>query len=525
MTLINEALRRTSALEVSDLQRHARAMPVYLFERACHESRAINDQARAARILDALVTCNLPLQLWRDSDLYYPIFTLFECKEDAAASDRLLRRLEIQLGLRPIGDLRALPPATYRVLPVTGSAWKWDGEDLGRVAGAFTAIPQCPAIVYPPRAHLFQDVLPAERYPLPADPDLDEARLLRQLGAACDLLARLDPELWQDFRDLITTIVLVPSGAPSVTAPFDALHQTFSYNLRLRYFGGIFVSATHLDTFAVVEALAHEYLHQRLWHWWELEHPDGLPSPHTTIVSPVTGVVRPAYVMVQGLMIYAAVFGLHRAALTGGVSTPATGWLRARVSQLEETIPRLLDALTPVVAPASTVDRLVDVAARHFRSHCTSGSTREVVMHSEPEGCGILLHQRPWLAELTRFDDPRALLSLETWLTTKDEAITDDVLADATVTLDGKNLIFLKALVDGRPEIINIELEEGQFVTRAELAAASNTICVHTSNDPNSGFNLRDEVKDVKILAVIRNWTLRSHTDPDRIAVKATRTA
>jgi hypothetical protein len=142
-------------------------------------------------------------------------------------------------------------------------------------------------------------------------------------------------------------------------------------------------------------------------------------------------------------------------------------------------------------------------------------------MDDQGDGCGILLHQRPWLSDLVRFEDPRALLCLETWFTTADEEVTDAALADGTVTLDGKNLLFLKALVDGRPEIINVELEEGRVLTARELATAPRTICVHRSNDPDSGFDLRLDITEVKILAVIRNWILRSHKDPHRVAVKA----
>ena len=144
-------------------------------------------------------------------------------------------------------------------------------------------------------------------------------------------------------------------------------------------------------------------------------------------------------------------------------------------------------------------------------------------MDDHGEGCGILLHQRPWLTDMFRFDDPRALLCLETWFTTPDEEITDESLADGTLTLDGRNLLFLKAVVDGRPEIINIELDQGRFLTAAELCAAAPTICVHRTNDPRSGFDLRTSIREVRILAVIRNWTLRSHADPETIAVKAAR--
>ena len=140
--------------------------------------------------------------------------------------------------------------------------------------------------------------------------------------------------------------------------------------------------------------------------------------------------------------------------------------------------------------------------------------------NEEAGGCGILLHQRPMLQDMFRLDDPRALLFFETWFGTPDEEITDRALQEASVTLDGKNLLFLKALVDGNPEIINIEMPEGQFLTAAELAAAPQVVCVHQSNDPQSGFYLREHL-EVQILAPIRGWHLYSHADPSRRGVPA----
>ncbi len=139
----------------------------------------------------------------------------------------------------------------------------------------------------------------------------------------------------------------------------------------------------------------------------------------------------------------------------------------------------------------------------------------------EREGCGILLHQRPMLQDMLQLDHPRGWLFFESWLLTPNEPITDEGLRSATTTLDGKNLLFLKALVEGRPEIINIESEAGEFVTAETLRNANSTICVHQSNDPASGFYLRTDLKDVRILAPIRRWTLYSHVDPTQVGQPA----
>jgi hypothetical protein len=127
----------------------------------------------------------------------------------------------------------------------------------------------------------------------------------------------------------------------------------------------------------------------------------------------------------------------------------------------------------------------------------------------EPGGCGILLHQRPMLQNVFDVTDPIGLLFFSTWFETPDEPITDASLAEATLTLKNQNLLFLKALVDGKPEILNVELPPGETLTARRLLDSDRVICVHVTNDPSSGFYCR-EVQDVRILAPIRNWRVRS---------------
>jgi hypothetical protein len=127
-------------------------------------------------------------------------------------------------------------------------------------------------------------------------------------------------------------------------------------------------------------------------------------------------------------------------------------------------------------------------------------------------GCGILLHQRPMLQRVADLSDPLSLLFLTSWLETDNAGPDDEQLREATVEVDGQNLLFLKAIVDGRPEIINIELPAGHFLTSERLRSAPPTICVHESDDPASGFYLR-HVDDVRILGAIRGWRLRGKAD------------
>jgi hypothetical protein len=372
--ILAASLDRTSDFAIADLRRQARQMPLYLVDRVCHENPIVrSSHARIDTIRRTLLDHNNVRELWRDSDIYYPIFTLFEAGDDASAVDLLLRRLEIQLGIRPLSGLRTLPPATYRLLSLTGQVWAANAHSVLPLHNVSTRVPGCAATVYLPRPGLFHDVLPVERYPEAAADNARDDVLVAKLTAACEMLAELEPDVYADLQDLISTIVLTPSGHQA--ACFDSFRQTWSYNLRLRYFGGIFIDAAHVDAFAVAEGVMHEYLHQRLWQWWELEHPDGLPPPQATLTSPMTGVVRPTYVMVQALLIYVAVHALHARALSRGRHYPVTPWVHARVAHLTDGIPRLLTALRAVVPRGSTTDLLLDVGSDIFDAHQAAHDT------------------------------------------------------------------------------------------------------------------------------------------------------
>lgn len=524
MTVFADLLQTFSSCSLADLERQAREMPLYLLERAWHTSPILRRQrGRVQRIVDEIAARVVERRLWRDADLYYPIFTTMETMDDEERTEQLLRRLEIHLGMRPLEELRAFAAPMHRLLSLTGRVWR---TDAGRVRplerDVFTRIDESAATVYLPEPGLFLDIVPESRYPTrPVDAEAREG--LDRLRDAWSLLRAVDPETARDFDDCISTIVLLPPAAAG--GAVDRHRARWSYNLRLRYFGGVFLDVSGGDRYSAAEGLVHEHLHQRLWHWWEIECPDGLPERHVVVRSPMTGMERPAYVMVHALAVYVAVHELYLAIRGAADYAPAPdGWVESRLDRLSAVVPQLHDVLCDIVRPRTTVRKLLDVLLARFASSAPPITSGEPVMDS-PEctekPCGILLHQRPWLHDVFRLDDPRAFLVLETWFNTPDEDITDRSLAEATTRLDGKNLLFLKALVDGRPEVINVELDGDRLLTAAELLAAPPTICVHETNDPASGFHLRTDIRDVKILAPIRGWILRSHTDPATVGVPA----
>jgi hypothetical protein len=141
---------------------------------------------------------------------------------------------------------------------------------------------------------------------------------------------------------------------------------------------------------------------------------------------------------------------------------------------------------------------------------------------SAPKPCGILLHQRPLLQYFSRANDSKSCYFFECWNATAEEEITDQSLAEATYTIDEMNLVFLKVLIDGQPEIINVETPAGEFLTSKRLLNSPKTICVHLSNDPDSGFSRR-QVHTIKFLAPLRDLKIHSHGNPTRVAVPAFR--
>ena len=169
-----------------------------------------------------------------------------------------------------------------------------------------------------------------------------------------------------------------------------------------------------------------------------------------------------------------------------------------------------LESTTHVIIRPSSIeaplaDRLLRLSTEAEDDMTDPAATCETT--GEPEGCGILLHQRPMLQKVMEFDDPVSFMFFTSWISEAGAALTDESLAEATTEVDGVNLLFLKANIDGRPEIINIEFPVGEVMTVERLTNAEPTICVHLTNDPASGFYLRN-VEQVELIAPIRNWQL-----------------
>jgi hypothetical protein len=208
-----------------------------------------------------------------------------------------------------------------------------------------------------PHPGLFSDLLEPHLYPDGDDP-YEAVVLLETTTAGLALLARFEPEVAEDFARVVQRIVLTPDLGDDLR---------WSYNLRLAYFGAVFVNPFRVGVAGMAESLLHEYVHQRLWQWWAFEPPDGLPGFETTVLSPVTERPKPAPVMVQALVIYVAVHRLLAAALVADGLPPAErDGVEERVARLRRAIPILHGRLREVVPAGSSVARLLGLARERF---------------------------------------------------------------------------------------------------------------------------------------------------------------
>jgi hypothetical protein len=203
--------------------------------------------------------------------------------------------------------------------------------------------------VYFPRAGLFRDLLGADLYPEVPSSRAD-GDLLRDVEEALELVRLYDPSLHADVRRCFSVLVL--------TTDFGTVRSSF--NLRLRYLGGLFLNPFHETPLGLAEGLVHEYYHQRLWHWWWDEPLEGLPGEHVEVTSPITGRRRPVPVMTHALLIYAALEEFH-AALAGRQRLPAAS---ARSRRLAEGIGPLGEALRAALPAGSRAAGLVDLVLR-----------------------------------------------------------------------------------------------------------------------------------------------------------------
>lgn len=294
----------------------------------------------------------------RNPEVYAQIALLAQAAGRGGDPSSVLELLRVQLGLVEFADAR-LRDGIFRLVHVDGTIRARRSSHVERLEDEIVeSVAGLPARVLLPYRRLYQDLVSPELYRDDVG-RYDRAGLGAKVSAAVDLLERYSPEIAADLRDVIRTVVLVPDLR-------DA--RQWSYNLRLAYFGAVFVNAFAVERHGMAEALMHEYFHQRLWQWWTYERPSGLPPESVLIRSPITNREKPAIVMLQALLIYVSAQRLYADVASGDESlTPEERrWVEQRASSLSAAIPDLHRALVEHVPDETTGALIIDRAMELF---------------------------------------------------------------------------------------------------------------------------------------------------------------
>jgi hypothetical protein len=267
----------------------------------------------------------------------------------AALADALVDKIRWHSGLAE--DLGAgLTPGYHRSSRAPG-VHRAHESGLEPVEGCWATVAGS-VRVYFPRPGLFRDLLGADLYP-DAPSSRPDADLLRDVTEAFELVRRYDEALHADLCRCLSVLVL--------TTDFGTVRSSF--NLRLRYVGGLFLNPFHETPLGLAEGLVHEYYHQRIWHWWWNEPVAGLPGEDVQVTSPITGRLRPAPVMTHALLIYTALATFH-GTLAERLAGEPRAQARARAATLAAGIGPLGDALRAVVSEGTRAAELLDLFDR-----------------------------------------------------------------------------------------------------------------------------------------------------------------
>lgn len=301
-------------------------------------------------------------RFWRNPEIFPPMVDL-QFATDSATIGQKLGSLSLQLGMVDIERAEGITNGYYRLIHLRGSTYHSDGSRVREVRdGICLHLADFRPVVYFPVDGLFNDLVDARYYPQ-LQTEYDQARLADRVSAAMWILRAYSPELALEFEEAIKCIVLTPDlGSP----------DRWSYNCRLRYFGGIFVNPFRTNDLGLVEGFIHEYYHQRFWQWWSYEALDGMRDEGITIRSPITGNQRSIPVMVQALAIYVGVLHFYRFALDHEASWYSShrDWIRGRVEALSRGIPLLYGTLEDSISGMGKVHEFLVHCMEQFHARC-----------------------------------------------------------------------------------------------------------------------------------------------------------
>ena len=363
MSLLVEAIDTFSQTSSDALADRVIELPVYLLDRSLKLNPLL--ESRQDAILDLrrhIEQHNVAAALWRDPEIYYPIFSLSDLARDLDRVDQLLDVLRVHLGLSSVGAA-GLPDGFYRLAHQDGTLVYRQGDSVRPVDAAW----RLPEEEGRPRVYLgltglFSDILagivPPDVY-MGSSVEADLLAAAQHYQQAYALMATYDHQLAIDFCRIVNTVVLLPPVADPLDPDNPAMR--WSFNLRFRYYGGVFVNPHLVDPFGLAEGLIHEYIHQRTWLWWMLDPPTGIPPVGSKVRSPVTGAVKDGTVMFQALLVYVNALDFYRRIEEQQDSVLAfSDWAKGRKAKLESALPALAENVLNVIPRDSTLGQLVN---------------------------------------------------------------------------------------------------------------------------------------------------------------------
>lgn len=297
-----------------------------------------------------------PASVWWDNpEIYAPLVSLGDRCPDVEVATKLLDRLDVIVGRVPV-EADHLDDGVYRLAPLGRGVVRRSGGRVAPLDAHWSAPGE--GLAYLPVPGLFTDVPFPEVYE-PTGPAGDAAFALARYRRARRMLAQVDPVVARDFERTVSMVALMPP-VPTVADEPWPLQAHWSFSLRMRLFGSVFINPFSVGVPGLMEGLLHEYLHQRIWLWWELCPPSGLPGWERWMLSPVSGKSRPVITMVHAFVIFAGVVSLHEALLDGLLSCPEErAFSERRSAQLIAALPGLAHTLEGHLPEGSETRELV----------------------------------------------------------------------------------------------------------------------------------------------------------------------
>jgi hypothetical protein len=281
---------------------------------------------------------------WRNPEIYPPLTAILRAEQPSGTEKHLLTLLSQLTGNRSL--LKPQTGSACRFFHEDEVVYRWSPADgFSRYANKLSALGNDCLLIWPVHG-LYTDLVGEDLYPSDGNDEITPT-ILRTCFDGWALVERLCPDLFRDMTQLIGAVILTP----------DFGHPTrWSYNLRLRYFSGVFINVFRTNKCAFAESLVHEYCHQRLWLWWSYDSLLPVSYDQITVQSPVTGNNRNARVMLHALIIYAIALGMAKGLLNDDeISVAEKEWAQNRIGLLSKAVPQLAERLLAVLT--TTEDR------------------------------------------------------------------------------------------------------------------------------------------------------------------------